>query len=144
MIRRLGAFAVIFDAQGRVLLCHRRDMDAWNLPGGVVEDGELPNNAVVREVFEETGLRVEIERLAGIYLKPREADLVFSFVCRIIGGDMAPSEEADRHAYFHPSDLPANTAPKQVERIEDAIKITDLVFRVQEGMSTAEMLQDQG
>jgi ADP-ribose pyrophosphatase YjhB (NUDIX family) len=140
----LGAFAVIFDAQGKILLCHRRDMDAWNLPGGVVEDGELPNDAVIREVFEETGLKVEIERLAGIYLKPRELDLVFSFVCRIIGGEMAPSEEADRLAYFPPTDLPANTAPKQVERIEDAIKFADLVFRKQEGMSTEEMLEEQG
>lgn len=43
----LGAFAVIFDPQGRVLLCHRRDMDMWNLPGGGVESGELPDEAVV-------------------------------------------------------------------------------------------------
>jgi ADP-ribose pyrophosphatase YjhB (NUDIX family) len=141
---RLGAFAIVFDGQGKILLCHRRDMDAWNLPGGVVEDGELPNDAVIREVFEETGLKVDIERLAGIYLKPRELDLVFSFVCRIIGGEMATSEEADRLVYFHPSALPANTAPKQVERIEDAIKFADLVFRKQEGMSTEEMLEEQG
>ncbi len=54
----IGAIAIIFDAQGRVLLCHRRDLDVWNLPGGWVESRELPTEAVVREVREETGLEV--------------------------------------------------------------------------------------
>jgi 8-oxo-dGTP pyrophosphatase MutT (NUDIX family) len=37
----IGAFALIFDEHNRVLLCHRRDMDLWNLPGGGVEREEL-------------------------------------------------------------------------------------------------------
>jgi 8-oxo-dGTP pyrophosphatase MutT (NUDIX family) len=48
----IGAFAVIFDDQKRVLLCHRRDMDAWNLPGGGIDSGELPTEAIVRETRE--------------------------------------------------------------------------------------------
>jgi 8-oxo-dGTP pyrophosphatase MutT (NUDIX family) len=52
----IGAFAIIFDEGGRVLLCHRRDLDVWNLPGGGVESREMPDEAVVREVKEETGL----------------------------------------------------------------------------------------
>jgi 8-oxo-dGTP pyrophosphatase MutT (NUDIX family) len=48
----IGAFAILFDDQGRVLLCHRRDRDMWNLPGGGVESGELPTEAVVRETKE--------------------------------------------------------------------------------------------
>jgi 8-oxo-dGTP pyrophosphatase MutT (NUDIX family) len=56
MRHSLGAFAIIFDEQNRVLLSHRRDMDLWNLPGGGVESGELPTEAVIREVKEETGL----------------------------------------------------------------------------------------
>lgn len=51
----IGAFAIILDEQSRVLLCHRRDFDVWNLPGGGVENGELPTEAVIREVREETG-----------------------------------------------------------------------------------------
>jgi ADP-ribose pyrophosphatase YjhB (NUDIX family) len=35
----IGAFAIIFDEDGRVLLCHRRDMDLWNLPGGGMDAG---------------------------------------------------------------------------------------------------------
>jgi 8-oxo-dGTP pyrophosphatase MutT (NUDIX family) len=36
-------------------LCHRRDLDLWNLPGGGVQSGELPTEAVIRETQEETG-----------------------------------------------------------------------------------------
>jgi len=49
----IGAFAFIFNEQGRILLCHRRDLNVWNLPGGGVESGELPTEAVVREVRED-------------------------------------------------------------------------------------------
>ena len=74
----LGAFAVIFDEESRVLLCHRTDMDAWNLPGGGVEGGESPWDAVVREVMEEVGLEVRVERLVGIYSVPLHVhDVVF-------------------------------------------------------------------
>jgi ADP-ribose pyrophosphatase YjhB (NUDIX family) len=47
----IGSFAIIFDKQDRVLLCHRRDMDLWNLPGGGMQSGELPNEAVIREAL---------------------------------------------------------------------------------------------
>src|SRR5262245_58989496 len=72
----VGAVAVILDAEGRVLLCHRRDCDLWNLPGGGMEAGETPWQAVVREVKEEVGLDVVVTRLAGVYSKPDRADLV--------------------------------------------------------------------
>jgi ADP-ribose pyrophosphatase YjhB (NUDIX family) len=54
------AFATIFDDKRRVLLCRRRDIDAWNLPGGGVEAGETPWHAAVREVREEVGLEWRI------------------------------------------------------------------------------------
>ncbi len=48
----IGSFTVIFDKQNRVLLCHRCDLNVWNLPGGRVESGELPTEAAVRETRE--------------------------------------------------------------------------------------------
>ncbi len=50
-----------------MLLCLREDLDIWNLPGGRVERGVSPWKAVVREVNEEAGPEVEVERLAGVY-----------------------------------------------------------------------------
>jgi ADP-ribose pyrophosphatase YjhB (NUDIX family) len=118
----IGSFAIVFDDQGRVLLSHRRDLDLWNLPGGRVEVGELPDAAAVRETLEETGLEVEVERLTGVYGRTDgKADIVFAFECRVISGEPSPTEEADRHEWFSVEDLPRNTIPKQVARIRDVL-----------------------
>jgi len=140
----IGAFAVILDHQRRVLLCHRRDLDIWNLPGGGVESGELPTEAVVREVKEETGLDVTVDRLVGVYGKTDKDELVFAFICRIVGGEIAATDEADKCEYFEVERIPSNTAPKHVGRIHDAIgSAVQPVFRRQTGRSTREMLQVQ-
>lgn len=137
----IGAFAIILDQQGRVLLCHRRDLDAWNLPGGGVESGELPTEAVVREVREETGLHVAVERLVGVYGKADKDELVFSFTCLVTGGHLTTTDEADECRFFTVEEIPANTSPKQVERIHDTMRSGDQpVFRRQTAPSTREML----
>jgi len=136
----IGAFAVIFDpqGQGRVLLCHRRDIDLWNLPGGGLEGSELPTEAALREVREETGLEVEIERLVGVYGK-NDKDLVFTFECRVVGGQLSTSDESDAYGYFAIDQIPLNTNPKHVERIRDAQKREAApVFRRQDGLSSRE------
>ena len=116
----IGAFAIILDDAGRVLLCHRRDMDLWNPPGGGVESGELPTEAVIREVKEETGLDVTVRRLVGVYSKPDKDDLVFAFVCDVVGGELTVTDESDANRYFALDELPINTMPRQVTRIRDA------------------------
>jgi 8-oxo-dGTP diphosphatase len=143
VVTRTGAFGVIFDAERRVLLCHRRDLDAWNLPGGGVEAAESPWNAAVREVREEVGLDVEIVRLTGVYWKPQEQEIVFNFECRVISGVLSTSDEADEVRYFSIEDLPPNTSPKQVERIHDAL-VPGTALKTQEGMTTRGMLRAQG
>jgi len=134
----LGSFAIIFDPQGRVLLCHRRDMDMWNLPGGGVESGELPDEAVVREVLEETGLEVVVDRLVDIYGKIDD-DVVFSFVCNVTGGELCFTDESDDCRYFEIGEMPANTSPKHLERINDALlPVGQPVFRRQTAPSMRE------
>lgn len=63
----VGVFAIIFNNQKNVLLCHRPDYNLWNLPGGCMEAGETPWEAVTREVKEEVGLEVEVERLVCLF-----------------------------------------------------------------------------
>lgn len=142
----LGAFAVILDDAGRVLLVHRRDFDLWNLPGGQVEPGEAPWQAAVREVREEAGLEVAVERLAIVDYRPERDELVFTFRCAVLGGAFVPNEEADASAYFPPDALPPNLPPRHAERIEPAIASgrTEPLLRVQPGPTTREWLREQG
>ena len=61
-----GVAAVIHDGTGRLLLQRKHD-GSWSLPAGAIEPGESPQEAVVREVAEETGLVCEVERLLGVF-----------------------------------------------------------------------------
>jgi 8-oxo-dGTP diphosphatase len=89
-IRRVGAYGVCRDASGRVLLTRNSDSSEfpglWSLPGGGVEHGEHPDDAVRREFGEETGLAVRVEALRAV-----SADLA-----RLPGGDL---EHTDRILY---------------------------------------------
>jgi ADP-ribose pyrophosphatase YjhB (NUDIX family) len=135
---KLGAFAVIVDGQGRVLLCHRTDVDMWNLPGGAVDEGEAPWQAVVREVREETGLDVRIERLAIVDHRPGKGEVVFTFTCAITGGTLATSNESDQLDWFAPEALPPITAARHVERIAPIVASVALpLLRTQHGPSSA-------
>ena len=139
----IGAFGIIFDEQKRVLLVHRKDYDLWNLPGGTLEDFESPKNAVIREVKEETGLDVEISKLLGVYNKENKNDMAFSFLCKVIGGEITLNDEADKIEYFETDKLPPNTVPKQVERIQDAISNpSEIIFKTQSGKSAIELVKE--
>jgi len=138
---KVGSFAIIFNQDNGVLLCHRRDYDLWNLPGGGVEKGESPWDAVAREVKEEINLDVEIKRLVGVYSKPEKNEIVFSFLCNIVGGKMALSDEVDRVKYFTIDDIPKNTSPKHIERIKDLVNSKELVLKEQFGQSSIELVK---
>jgi 8-oxo-dGTP diphosphatase len=79
--QRIGAYALAFSGD-RVLLCRMSadtaTPDRWTLPGGGVEHGEDPADAVLRELFEETGLRGTIGALLGVhsnvYIGPKSGD----------------------------------------------------------------------
>ncbi|MDP3937754.1 MAG: NUDIX domain-containing protein [Deltaproteobacteria bacterium] len=92
--------ALIFDEAGRVLLVEHADARRWVAPGGSIDPGEIPADALVREVWEETGLHVAPIRLHGVYSGPEftvtysngdEVTYVMAvFECRILGGNMRP------------------------------------------------------
>jgi 8-oxo-dGTP diphosphatase len=139
-IFRIGVFALIFD-QGRVLLGLRRDIDWWNLPGGGMEAGETVDEALHREVLEETGLEVEVEQLVGIYSKPQKQEVVLTFRCRIVDGTLHPTDEIRESRYCVPDALPHNTLPKHRQRVEDAMLNSQTAIIRAQRTSTEE---DQG
>lgn len=115
----IGVFALIKDEQNRVLLALRTDRNWWNLPGGSLEAGEAPWEGVVREVREETGLDVVVQRLLGVYSKIDKNDLVLSFECQVLGGELTLNEEAADLKYFAVNELPEKLYRNHRERIED-------------------------
>ena len=138
----VGAFVVIFDKKGRVLLSHRRDLDLWNLPGGQMEHGELPTEAAVRETREETGLKIKIRNLVGVYGKPDKDEIIFLFRGKIKGGELKKTSEADGHRFFKIKKMPENTIPKHKERVLDAVKmLEDPIFSRQESVSGRELIK---
>lgn len=64
---RVAAYALV-ERRGKILLTHwrRGHLHGWTLPGGGIESGEDPRDAVVREVFEETGLDARVGKLIGV------------------------------------------------------------------------------
>jgi 8-oxo-dGTP diphosphatase len=118
---KMTAFAIIFDEKQRILLCHRRDVDLWNLPGGKLEKDEFPREAVVREVKEEANVKVEIRRLAGIYINFARMVIAFAYVCELVKGKPGVSDETDASAYFAYKGFPRRTYPDHRQWIGDVL-----------------------
>jgi len=73
--------AVISDDSGRIVVIQRGRPPSrwlWSLPGGRVETGETPDEAVVREVLEETGLDVTLTGVLGMVALPGSGDIVYA------------------------------------------------------------------
>ena len=101
------AAAVIFDENRNVLLVKStyNRFHPWGLAGGSLEYGEHPEEAVIREVFEETHLNVCIEKL--LLVNSWMPDRVgMYYLCRITGGTFSPSDEVSEFAFFALDDLP--------------------------------------
>lgn len=96
---KVGADAAIFNARGEILLMERADGSGWCLPCGWVEPNEKPIETVVREVREETGLTVEVQRLVGVFTRKASAAngthamIAVVHLCAVTGGELTLSHE---------------------------------------------------
>lgn len=83
---------------------------SWALPGGFVEYGERVEDAVIREVKEETGLDIKIIKLSGVYSDPdrdpRGHTVSVCFLCTPVGGSLEPDTDAVKAKWFKISELP--------------------------------------
>ncbi len=111
----LGVGALVFE-KGRVLLVERGGEPLagyWSLPGGCVETGERLEDAVAREVLEETGLQVEVGPVAVIFeriMPDPEGQCEYHYVladfyCTAIGGMLQAGDDSSRAAWVDLTDL---------------------------------------
>jgi 8-oxo-dGTP pyrophosphatase MutT (NUDIX family) len=112
----VGCSAIIFDeTRQKVLLTRRTDNRRWCLPGGRLDPGESIVECCAREVWEETGLRVSVGKLIGMYTTPdiiveyadgnRFQIIAFNFEAEIIGGTLGLSDETTAYGYFSPAEI---------------------------------------
>jgi len=107
---------LVFDDDGRILLVRHSNGGVWVAPGGAIDPGETPQDAVVREVWEETGLHVNPIRLCGVFAGPEfhvryvnadEVSYVMAvFECDRVRGQLrADQDEVLEARYFAASEL---------------------------------------
>jgi len=102
-----------------VLLIQRRDVPVWVLPGGGIDLGERPEQAALREMFEETGFQVNIERLVGNYTPMNKlARQTMVFEVSLVGGKLCVSNETRAVRFFRLDELPP-LPPPYAEWIQD-------------------------
>lgn len=143
MIFMPSVAGIIRNAAGEILFQNKGNGEKWSLPAGAIEIGEVPAEAVVREVWEETGLHVIPEKLLGVfggegfryeYPNGHKVEyVVFVFDCRVVGGGLNPidQETAELH-YFSVDERPelALAYPESIFKETDQVKT---VFQWEDG-----------
>src|SRR5674476_280892 len=84
---------VVTDETEQVLVIQRRDNGHWEPPGGVLELGETFEQGVQREVLEETGVQVTVDRLTGVYKNMKRGIVALVYRCTIAAGNPRTSSE---------------------------------------------------
>lgn len=122
---------VIFSKdRSSVLLILRRDVPVWVLPGGGIEKNESAERAMIREILEETGFEVKINRLVGVYTPiNRLARLTHLYECSIELGTASTSNETKDVRFFSIQKLPPMPPPYE-EWIHDALQTRETVHRL--------------
>ncbi|SDZ36209.1 NUDIX domain-containing protein [Thermoactinomyces sp. DSM 45892] len=134
-----AASAIVVNNKGKLLLHKRKDNQLWSLPGGVMEIGETIEDAIMREVKEETGFITEVKKLVGVYTDPQhlieysdgEVRQQFSicFECHIICGEKFVSHESTCVEFFSKEQLSKmNLHPAQSVRINDFFRNQERAF----------------
>jgi ADP-ribose pyrophosphatase YjhB (NUDIX family) len=123
--------AAVIDSAGRILLMQRTDDHKWALPAGGLEVGETPVDGVLREVFEETGVRCQAVALVGVFdsrlcgYYSRHHIYIITFLCRPIG-DIPSHFQGDETldtGWFAEDALPEALHPGVQKRIPEAFRV---------------------
>lgn len=119
----IGAEALVFNERDEILLLRRRDDGHWCLPGGFAEIGQTLAESALRELWEEAGLRGEVQRLLGIFdgrywrsvAKVHMLVHVFLVTCTDLNAE--PGIEMTEAGFFSPDALPEPMRPSPLLRL---------------------------
>lgn len=122
--KKIGAAAVILNTEGQILLVkHSYGKNNWDLPGGRSEENESAQETAIREVLEETGLKVKIGPLTGVYYASKYDMHHFVFLATIDSNNkpVPSSTEILECRYYSIEDLPKPISTFTYKRILDAL-----------------------
>jgi 8-oxo-dGTP pyrophosphatase MutT (NUDIX family) len=115
-----SVLGIVFDEE-KLLLAKRKDVPVWVLPGGGVDPGELPEEAIIREFREEVSLDVEVIRRVGTYTGGFFIKPVHLYHLKIVQGEISPGDEIKEVNFFPLANLPKEIPPPFHEFIQDAV-----------------------
>lgn len=106
----VAAGALVTNDEGDILLVNNPHR-GWEFPGGQIENGEDLIEGITREVFEESGIKIKVDRLVGVYSNTKSylgwdnktivpTKVIFDFLATAIGGDLKCSEESIEVGWF--------------------------------------------
>ncbi|WP_020388832.1 NUDIX hydrolase [Kribbella catacumbae] len=130
-----GITGVVLDTEERVLLVRRTDNGRWSLPAGILEPGEQPAIAMIREIQEETAVEAEIDRLVSIDALPpgsypngdQVQFLDLCFRCHPLRGEARVNDDESLAVGWFPlAALPEGLASRELECITNALKPDEL------------------
>ncbi|MFG2435506.1 NUDIX domain-containing protein [Streptomyces sp. NPDC048508] len=124
-----GVSTVVFDDEGRVLLGQRSDNGRWALVSGMPEPGEQPAACAVREVYEETAVHIEVERVvlvqAGEQITFDNGDVCqfmdTTFRCRAVGGEARVNDDESLQVGWFAVDSLPELSEHALLRIKQAL-----------------------
>ncbi|MEW8956808.1 NUDIX hydrolase [Clostridium sp.] len=131
--------ACITNDKGEILLQKRSDKEElWGLPGGAIELYESVEEALIREVKEETGLEVGVEKFIGVYSKyfaeypngDTSQSICYLFKCNMISGDlMVDNKETFDLKFFSRDNIPRLFLKQHEDMLEDFLNNNTGVFK---------------
>jgi len=118
----IGITGVILNKKNKILVCkHTYHQTKWSLPGGYIKTKEHPTEGLVREIEEETGFIVRIEKIIRTRTDRKTARLDMACIGALVGGEFRPSHEVSQAGFFSFKNLPL-LSQNQLVLIEEVLQ----------------------
>lgn len=118
----VGVTGIIFNNKNEILLFkHTYRQHSWSLPGGYMKSGEHPAEALEREIKEESGLVVSVDKSFKTRTDRTSSRLDLCYTGILIGGEFIKSEEVSEYGFFSQDKMPLLRS-NQVFLIEEALQ----------------------